>query len=77
MCLQKKAVKVVPTEDDFIRTNISGFGNEIGQITNWITSMFDIQSGYPEDSDEYAILEYRIQAGQQYQQNNYICCSAA
>lgn len=70
MCLQKKAVKVVPTEDDFIRTNISGFGNEIGQITNWITSMFDIQSSYQEDSEEHRILEYRIQAGQQYQQNS-------
>lgn len=70
MCLQKKAIKKVPTEEDFITTNISGFGNEIGQITNWITSMFDIQSGYTEDSDEYKTLEYRIQAGQQYQQNS-------
>lgn len=69
MCLQKKASKAVPQEDDFIRSNISGFGNEIGQITNWITSMFDIQSGYQQDSDEYKILEYRIQAGQQFQQN--------
>jgi len=69
MCLQKKAVKTVPTEEDFITSNISGFGNEIGQITNWITSMFDIQSGYPEDSTEHKMLEYRIQAGQQYQQN--------
>ena len=69
MCLQKKAIKMVPDEEDFIQSNISGFGNEIGQITNWITSMFDIQSGYSEESTEHKILEYRIQAGQQYQQN--------
>ena len=69
MCLQKKAVKTVPTEEDFIKTNISGFGNEIGQITNWITSMYDIQSGYHEGDPAYNILEYRIKAGQQYQQN--------
>lgn len=69
MCEQSSAKKTIPTEDDFINSNIAGFGNDIGKITNRITSMYEIQSLYPEDSDEYKMLEYRIQAGQMYQQN--------
>ena len=69
MCVQKKSQKTIPTEEDFVSSNIAGFGNDIGQTTNWITSMFDIQSGYDEDSEQYKTLSYRIQAGQQYQQN--------
>lgn len=69
MCVQRKAKKKVSTEEDFIRSNIESFGNEIGQTTNWITSMFEVQSGYPPESDEYKMLTYRIQCGQLYQQN--------
>ena len=69
MCAQRKASKGIPTEEDFVRSNIQSFGNEIGQTTNWITSMFEIRAGYPVDSEEYNILSYRIRCGQLYQQN--------
>lgn len=69
MCIQRNAQKCVPTEDDLIRSNIESFGNDIGQTTNWITSMFDIQSRFKKDSEEYKVLEYRIRCGQLYQQN--------
>jgi len=69
MCAQRKATKRVPTEDDFVRSNIESFGNDIGQTTNWITSMFEVRSHFPVDSKEYGILSYRIRCGQLYQQN--------
>ena len=69
MCAQRKAEKRISTEEDFIRSNIGSFGNEIGQTTNWITSMFEVRSHYPPDSEEYKILSYRICCGQLFQQN--------
>lgn len=69
MCVQRKATKTVPTEEDFIRSNIESFGNEIGQTTNWITSMYEVRSGYKLGSKEYETLSYRIRCGQLYQQN--------
>ena len=69
MCVQRKARKMIPTEDDIIRSNIASFGNEIGQITNRVTSMFEVKSHFPVDSREYAVLEYRIRCGQLVQQN--------
>lgn len=70
MCVQRKAQKRIATEEDFIRANIESFGNEIGQTTNWVTSMYEIQSRYSPDSQEYKMLEYRIRCGQLIQQNN-------
>lgn len=70
MCAQRRASKCVPTEEDFIKSNIDSFGNDIGQTTNWITSMFEVQAGFDKDSDEYRTLGYRIQCGQLYQQNS-------
>lgn len=52
-----------------IRANINSFGDDIGKITNRITSMFDVMAQFPEDSEEYRVLEYRIQSGQLFQQN--------
>lgn len=69
MCAQRRAVKRVPEEDDFIRSNIESFGNDIGQTTNWITSMFEVRAEFPKHSREYEILSYRIRCGQLYQQN--------
>ena len=69
MCVQRRAEKRVSTEEDFIRSNIESFGNEIGETTNWITSMYEVRAGFSEDSEEYRTLTYRIQCGQQYQQN--------
>lgn len=69
MCAQRKAAKRISTEEDFIRSNIESFGNDIGQTTNWITSMFEVRSRFKPESKEYKELSYRIQCGQLYQQN--------
>ncbi|MEG1562319.1 MAG: hypothetical protein RR365_01080 [Bacteroides sp.] len=69
MCEQKKAEKVIPTEKNLIESNISGFGDDIGKITNRITSMYTIRSAYGANTEEYKILSYRINCGQLLQQN--------
>lgn len=69
MCAQRKAAKRISTEADFIRSNIESFGNDIGQTTNWVTSMFEVRSHFNKDSDAYRALSYRIRCGQLYQQN--------
>lgn len=69
MCAQRRAVKTVPQETDFIHSNIESFGNDIGQTTNRITSMFELRANFAPESEEYKILTYRIQCGQLYQQN--------
>lgn len=69
MCAQRKAEKRISSEEDFIQSNIDSFGNEIGQTTNWITSMFEVQSRFDKESEEYKTLAYRIMCGQLYQQN--------
>lgn len=70
MCAQRNAPKKIPTEDDIINSNIAAFGDEIGKITNRVTSMYDAQSWFEPDSEEYKILDYRIKCGQLYQQNS-------
>lgn len=69
VCAQSSASKIVPTEGDFINSNIAGFGNDIGKITNRITSMYELQSRFDENSEEYKELEYRICCGQLQQQD--------
>ena len=69
MCVQRRASKKVPSEDDFIKSNIESFGNDIGQITNWVTSMYEVRAGFAPGSREYDTLTYRIRCGQLYQQN--------
>ena len=69
MCMQRRAMKCIPREEDFVRSNIESFGNDIGQTTNWITSMFEVQSKFEKGSPEYEMLGYRIKCGQHYQQN--------
>lgn len=69
MCVQRKAEKIVPTENDFVRANINSFGNDIGRITNFVTSMYDVRTRFPDGSREREILDYRIMCGQLFQQN--------
>ena len=69
MCVQRKAKKKLVTEDDAVEANIASFGDDIGKTTNWITSMFEVQSKFEKDSPEYKELGYRIACGQLYQQN--------
>lgn len=68
VCLQKKAEKKIPTEDDIIAANKLAFNDDIGAITNRVTAMFDVQAGFAPGSPEYKELEYRIMCGQHYQQ---------
>lgn len=70
MCVQRRAEKKIVEEADAISANIASFGDEIGKTTNWITSMFEVQSHFKKDSEEYKALEYRIMAGQLFQQNS-------
>lgn len=70
VCAQKSAQKKVVTEADLIQSNIDGFGNEVGKVTNRVTSMYDVQSQFEPGSIEYETLAYRIRCGQQYQQNS-------
>lgn len=69
VCVQHKAPKCVPTEDDLMQSNIECFGNAVGSITNRITAMYEVQARYAPGSREYEILDYRIKCGQLYQQN--------
>ena len=52
--------KIVPTEADFIASDINGFGDSIGSITNKATSMISLRAQFPTDSEEYKRLTERI-----------------
>lgn len=69
MCIQRKAPKKVVTEMDLVQANLDSFGDDIGMYTNGITSQFDVQAHFDENSVEYKTLEYRIMCGQLFQQN--------
>lgn len=47
---------------------MNGFGNEVGTVTNRVTSMFDVLARFEEGSKEYEELMYRITVSQHYQQ---------
>lgn len=69
MCAQKKGTKIIPTEDEIVKSNIASFGNEVGAITNRITSMYEVASHFDRGGNEYEVLNYRIRCGQLYQQD--------
>lgn len=69
VCVQKKAEKSVITEENLALSNKNGFGDEIGAITNRVTSMYDIATRFERGSPQYKTLEYRIMCGQLLQQN--------
>ena len=68
-CLQRKAEKKIPSEDDIYESNIKSFGNAVGSVTNKSTAMFEVRARFPKDCREYEILSYRIKCIQQGQQN--------
>jgi len=70
MCMQSRAEKKIVTEDDIVASNIASFGSDIGAITNRVTSMYEVQSRFPKDSEEYRVLDYRIRCGQLIQQDS-------
>lgn len=67
-CVQRNTSKVVVTEKEVLKTNKNGMGNQVGTITNYVTSMMEVQSHFEKDSKEYQELEYRIECGQLFQQ---------
>lgn len=67
-CVQQSCEKQIITEELLQLANINGFGNEVGTVTNRVTSMFDVLARYEEGSDEYNELMYRITVSQHYQQ---------
>lgn len=69
VCMQRKAEKKVATEDDIIQANKLAFNDDIGTVTNHVTSMIEVQAGFEPGSEEYDALAYRIMCGQLYQQN--------
>lgn len=69
MCLQQSSVKTVPTEKDYISSDINGFGDSIGSVTNKATNMISLRENFDKDSEEYKKLTYRISTMMNYQQN--------
>lgn len=69
MCAQSKGTKCIPTEENIIQSNIASFGNEVGAITNRVTSMYEVISKFDSNSTEYNTLSYRIRCGQLHQQD--------
>lgn len=67
-CVQHTAPKAIVTENEVKKTNKNGMGNQVGTITNYITSMMEVQSHFDESSKEHQELAYRIGCGQLYQQ---------
>lgn len=69
VCIQRKADKKIASEEDIIQANKLAFNDDIGIVTNHITSMIEVQAGFDPDTEEYKTLAYRIMCGQLYQQN--------
>ena len=67
-CMQGSSSKIVPTEKDFVKANKASFGNSIGSITNYATSMYNVLSNFEPGSEEYDELSYRLICMQDYQQ---------
>lgn len=70
MCEQRNAAKTLVDEEKLIRANIDSFGDDIGKITNRVTTMYDVQAQFEPDNEEYQTLDYRIKCGQLFQQNS-------
>ena len=69
MCLQDSVPKKNPTEEDYVKSDINGFGDSIGSVTNKATNMISLREQFDPDSEEYKRLTYRISTMMNYQQN--------
>lgn len=69
VCVQRKAEKKIACESDIIQANKLAFNDDIGVVTNHVTSMIEVQAGFAPSTPEYETLAYRIMCGQLYQQN--------
>lgn len=68
MCVQHKAEKVIPDEKSIIEANKLAFNDDIGTVTNRVTTMIEIQSNPCLSKEAYDELSDRIMCGQHYQQ---------
>ena len=69
MCLQDSVPKKVPVEEDYIKSDINGFGDSIGSVTNKATNMISLRAQFDPESEEFKRLTYRISTMMNYQQN--------
>jgi hypothetical protein len=69
MCEQESSVKKRPEEDDYVMSDINGFGDSIGSVTNKATNMISLREQFDKGSEEYKRLTYRISTMMNYQQN--------
>ena len=72
MCDQQSMPKKAPVEADYIESDINGFGDSIGSVTNKATNMISLRAqfeGNPETQAEYDKLTKRIETMMNFQQN--------
>ena len=69
MCEQESSTKKKPEEDDYVKSDINGFGDSIGSVTNKATNMISLREQFDPNSEEYRRLTYRISTMMNYQQN--------
>jgi hypothetical protein len=73
LCVQSASQKIIPKEKDFILANKRSFGNLVGTITNYATSMYSVIVNFKEGTPEWNELHYRILCMQDFQQNSIKC----
>ena len=69
ICTQRKADKVIPDEHSIVEANKLAFNDDIGTVTNRVTTMIEVQSNPNLTQEMYDELCDRIMCGQLYQQN--------
>lgn len=69
VCVQRRVEKKIPTEDDIIAANKLAFNDDIGIVTNHVTSIIERRAMFAPGSKEYEVLNYRAMCGQLMQQN--------
>lgn len=69
ICTQRKAEKIIPTEKSIIEANKLAFNDDIGTVTNRVTTMIEIQANPDLPKEMYDELSDRIMCGQLFQQN--------
>lgn len=69
ICTQRKADKIIPTEKSIVEANKLAFNDDIGTVTNRVTTMIEVQANPDLPKEMYDELSDRIMCGQLYQQN--------
>jgi len=68
VCVQHKADKVIPDDKSIIASNKLAFNDDIGTVTNRVTTMIERQANAELTDEAYNELSDRIMCGQHYQQ---------